>query len=100
MREIFGSIVSISILGPFFFNWWALGIYLFEGENFGYDNLMYYVWGSVWFVWNFFEMIVQIILIPSVMDWIESAPIQDNTENLMAVIPQDSSAKLFSIADF
>ena len=99
MREIFGTLVSASILGPFFIEWWAFGMYLFDGDDVGYSELMYYVWGSVWFAWTVFEMLVQIALVPQIMDWIDDAPIEDKTENLMTIIPEKAE-KLLTIMDF
>ena len=101
MREIFGTIVAISILGPFFFQWYYFGLYLLSGEGWAYDELMFYVWGAIFFSWTVFESIIQIVLLPRVFDWIEDGATLDNDqekedENLMALV----KAPMQAILDF
>ena len=35
MRGVFGDVVGISILGPFFFHWYATGIFILDADNGG-----------------------------------------------------------------
>jgi len=77
-RTVFKDLVSLSVMGPFFGHWYAWGLYLLNLEN--EPSLDYYLAGGVWFAWTIFEEIVQIVLLPQVFDWIDSAATVENDE--------------------
>ena len=57
-----------------------MGLYLLGGEGYAYDEMKFYIWGAIYFFWTVFEGVIQIVILPRVYDWIESADILENDE--------------------
>ena len=72
MRIIFKDMIALSVMGPFFGHWYAYGTYLMSYQN---QDLDYWLGAFVWFCWTVFEELVQIILLPQVFSWADSARI-------------------------
>lgn len=88
MREVFSDLAWLSILGPFFYHWYATVSFIIAMQNggakwtsgkvTGYDELWF------WLTWVFqaaltiAEMILQVVLLPRVFDWVDEAEILDN----------------------
>ena len=62
MREIYKDIVALSIMAPFWKEWYDYGVYLLLLEN--DDTLMYLVGLAIWFLMTVFEGVIQLILLP------------------------------------
>ena len=75
MKDIFAMIVTLSILGPFAQLWNNLGTFYLAGEGSYLDNVTFWLWFAAYSCYTIFQMIVDIILLPSVFDWAGS----DNT---------------------
>ena len=96
MRDIFGDLAWLSILGPFFFHWYATINFIIDGEFGGnkYKNGKMTSYDELWFwlTWVFqacltiVEMVLQVIILPRLFDWVEEAEILDNgsEEELLA----------------
>ena len=76
MREIYRDIQALSIFGPFFIHWYAFGLYMIAMLDTGdaFDYIMLAFWGAE----TVFEQLFQIILLPKVFEWADTAPILDN----------------------
>jgi len=77
MRSIYTDIQALSVMGPFFFHWYAFGMYMMAVLD-GAGDLMDWIFLGVWFFETVFEQVFQIILLPKVFDWADSAEILEN----------------------
>ena len=78
MRIIFKDMVALSTMGPFFNHWNAFGTWVYIGEN---DSTFdYYLGGAIFFCWTLFEEVIQIVLLPQVFNWIDSASIKSDSD--------------------
>ena len=71
MRKIFGEIIAISILCPFFWLWYVFGQFLLYSDG-KYSEFWTWASAAIWFSWNVFESVVQIVLLPTVFEWTEA----------------------------
>ena len=62
MREIYKDVISISIMAPFWVEWYDYGIYLLLIEN--EDSLMYLIGLGLWLLLTVFEGVIQLLLLP------------------------------------
>ena len=62
MREIYKDIVALSIMAPFWKEWFDYTAYLLLLET--DDSLMYLVGMGIWFFLTVFEGIIQLLLLP------------------------------------
>ena len=76
MREIYTEIQALSIMGPFFWHWYAFGIYLTGILDNG--DFMDFVFLGVWGAITVLEQVFQLILLPKVFEWAEEASILAN----------------------
>ena len=70
MREIFGKVVGLSLMGPFFNHWVALIDFILAGENAGkdwnwgdssitaYDELWFYLSLTLYFAYTVFQALI------------------------------------------
>lgn len=87
MRDVFEIIVTLSILGPFAYHWYALAVFYLAGEGSYLDSIEFWLWFAAYSAFTIFQQIVQLILLPSIYDWADSAAVKDNdTKNLMTVL--------------
>ena len=87
MRSTFQTLVSLSILGPFGMHWYALANFFLGCEGVCLDSITFWLWLAAYAAYTIFQMIVDIILLPQIFDWTESASIVDNgAENLLAIL--------------
>ena len=77
MRAIFSAVVQFSVMGPFGGYWLAL-VYLFDNasETGDWGNWKLWLTVPVWLAYTFVSMLMQVALVPKVMRWIDTAPIQ------------------------
>ena len=90
MRNIFADLAWLSILGPFFFHWYATINFIIAGEyggaNWNRNDATNTAYDEIWFwlTWVFMacltivEMILQVIILPRLFDWVDEAAILDN----------------------
>ena len=62
MRQIYKDIVALSIMAPFWKEWYDYGVYLLLLEN--DSTLMYLVGLALWFFMTVFEGVIQLLLLP------------------------------------
>lgn len=100
MRDIFTDLIWLSIMGPFFFHWYATVSFIINGDNGGsswsgtgsvtaYDEFLFWLTWILQACLTIFEMIMQVVILPKVLDWVETAEILDNgaeqQENLFVI---------------
>ena len=85
MREVFSDIVTLSILGPFAAHWYTLAQFYLAGEGSYLDDLEFWLWFAIYGAFTIFQMIIQVVLLPQVYDWSDSASYLDNDKNLLAI---------------
>lgn len=90
MREIFKKVVLLSTIGPFFNHWWMIIDMILAGENGGkdwdwtansntaYDELWFYLSTALYSAYTVFQGLVQLQLIPMIVDWANTASIKEN----------------------
>ena len=62
MREIYKDIVALSIMAPFWMEWYDYGLYLLLLE---YDDTLGYLVGlALWLLLTVFEGVIQLLLLP------------------------------------
>lgn len=76
MREIYRDVQALSIFGPFFFHWYAFGMYMIGMLENG--DVLDYIFLAVWGAETIMEQVFQIILLPKVFEWAEDAEFLDN----------------------
>ena len=87
MRSTYSMLVTISVLGPFANNWYDLALIYVAGEGSYLDNLTFWLYFAAYVAFTFFQMIVDVILLPQIYDWADSASIVDNgAKNLLAIL--------------
>ena len=87
MRQIYKDIVALSILAPFWKEWYDFGVYLLLLD--GGTTLMYWIGMALWFCLTVFEGVIQLLILPKVFAWADEAPTldngaEDNDGNLLA----------------
>ena len=103
MREIYKKVVLLSVIGPFWNHWWMIIDFILAGEFGGkdwdwttgldgrtaYDELWFYLSTALYAAYTIFQGLVQLQLIPMIIDWANSASIKENDgsddDRLMAV---------------
>ena len=78
MRTIFSLLVTLSVLGPFASHWYHTATFYLSCTDFCHDSLTFYIYLAAYVCFNFFQMIVDIILLPQIFDWADDAKIIDN----------------------
>jgi len=88
MRAVFRDLVFISMLAPFFFLWHDIATYALMGEGGGYDEVMFWVWGAVYVFHSLFQGVVQIIVLPKVIEWTHESDYlaNDQEKKLLAIM--------------
>ena len=87
MRSTYSMLVTISILGPFANHWYDLANLWIAGENSYLDSITFWIYFAGYVAFTFFQMIVDIILLPQIYDWADSARIVDNgAKNLLTIL--------------
>ena len=72
---ILKRLVIFGVFGPFYQGWYAWADYLWMWhEDMG---LMYYLWGAAWFTSVIVEEIVQILIVPQVLNYIDGGKYED-----------------------
>ena len=76
MRQIYKWLVEFSVLAPFGGYWLAL-TYLFDtaSEYKFWDSWKLWITVPIWITYTCVSMVVQVGLVPKVLNWIETAPI-------------------------
>ena len=86
MRDTYTMLVTISILGPFANHWYDLANLWIAGENSYLDSITFWLYFAAYCAFTIFQMIVDVILLPQIYDWADSAKIVDNgAKNLLAI---------------
>ena len=67
MNNVFKSVLSLSVLGPWLFFWEALYQYYLAGDGL-YDKLFFWVYFAVYGLWTIFEGVLQISFLPKAFD--------------------------------
>ena len=88
MRMVYADVVSASISGPFAAHWVVLAGFYLAGEGSYLDSVTFWIYFAGYAAFTIFQMIVQVIMLPSVMAWAEEAPTLDNDQekNLLAIL--------------
>merc|ERR1712045_1048821 len=87
MRDIYSMLVTISVMGPFANHWWRLANFFIGGEGSYLDELTFWLYFAAYVAFTFFQMIVDIILLPQIYDWADGARIVDNgAKNLLTIL--------------
>ena len=79
MRAVFRDLVAISVLAPFFVEWYNIALYFVAGEG-SYDNIKFLLWGAFFIAHTLLQGVVQIILVPGIMDWTHQTDYLDNDQ--------------------
>ena len=86
MRSTFQMLVSLSVLGPFALHWYALAQFYLGCEGSCLDSITFWLYLAAYSAFTIFQMIVDVILLPQIYDWTDSASIVDNGASLLAVL--------------
>ena len=88
MRMVFADVVSASFGGPFAANWVVLAGFYLAGEGSYLDSITFWIYFAGYAAFSIFQMIVQILMLPAVMEWAEEAPTLDNDQekSLLAIL--------------
>ena len=87
MRSTYVTLVTISVIGPFANHWYDLANLWIAGENSYLDSITFWIYFAAYCAFTFFQMIVDIILLPQIYDWADSARIVDNgAKNLLTIL--------------
>ena len=75
LLSILRRLVIFGVFGPFYQGWYAFADYLWMWHE---DvKLSYYLWGAAWFVSVIIEEIIQIILVPQVLNYLGDRKYED-----------------------
>ena len=87
MRGVFETVTTLSILGPFAMHWYALAQFYLAGEGSYLDSLEFWIWFALYGAFTIFQQIIQVVLLPQVYDWADSASTLDNeSQSLIAAM--------------
>ena len=78
MRSIFSLVVTISILGPFASHWYHNATFFLGCEGVCLDSITFYIYLAAYSAFTFFQMIIDVLLLPQIYDWSDDARILDN----------------------
>lgn len=81
MRMVYSTMVTISVLTPFMWNWYNIVDMWYGCDGHCLDNVSLYIWTAIYCAINVFQMIVDIILLPQIYNWAEDGDIIDNGAN-------------------
>jgi len=74
IRELLYYAVTVSFGGPFLLYWVGLAfamVYTQANDDFG--NLWTYIWLAIYSAWSLLNIIWQVLMVPKVYEWIETA---------------------------
>ena len=68
-------------------HWYALAQFYLAGEGSYLDSLEFWIWFALYGAFTIFQQIIQVVLLPQVFDWADSASTLDNeSQSLIAAM--------------